>query len=166
MVSRLAHFVAFTALSAVIAIPAMAEEPAGPISKTVTAGRYQVTLKVLPAESFTGPDAKMVRDGGAEAVDLDSPENPNHHLVVFVKKDGLPVEHATVAIQYRSTEGQNQSWTHEPVVTMHEAGKGPASTHYGNNVHLEPGSYEVAVTVNTSPPAMFHFTLPPESQMK
>jgi hypothetical protein len=33
------------------------------------------------------------------------------------------------------------------------------TTHYGNNVRLEPGSYEARVTVNGSAPATFQFSL-------
>lgn len=160
------HFFALAALAALITVPLQAKEPGNAIVKTETVGHYEVTLKVLPAESFTGPNAEMQWDGGAEAVHLDSPEQPNHHLVAFIKKDGVPAENAVVEIQYRSLEGQSQEWTNEPVARMHVKGEGPTTTHYGNNVHLAPGSYEVAVTVNTSPPAMFHFTLPVTAMAK
>ena len=35
-----------------------------------------------------------------------------------------------------------------PVVVMEAMGKGPGSTHYGNNVTMPPGAYRVDVTVN------------------
>jgi len=56
------------------------------VSKTATAGAYSVTLKVLPAESFRGPKADMVRDGGAEPNLLNGAAHPNHHLVAFERK--------------------------------------------------------------------------------
>jgi len=129
------------------------------VTETATTGPYQLTLKVLPAESFTGPDAEMVRDGGADPVDMGGNVAPNHHVVAFVKKDGMPVEDATVTVRYRLA-GKSATWDDLPVVRMHVAGKGLDTTHYGNNVHLNQGSYTVEVSVNGSEPAAFHFTLP------
>ncbi len=160
MGSKLWYLSALFVLATGAAVPAAAGAANDPISETVIAGPYQVTLKVLPAEAFTGPDAEMVRDAGAEPVHLGGAEQPNHHLVAFVKKDGVPVEDATVEILYRDTEGPERAWTNLPVVRMHVKGKGLTTTHYGNNVRLAPGSYEAEVTVNESGPATFHFSLP------
>ncbi len=160
MRTKLWYLSALFALLAGAALPAAAGAGDQPISETATVGPYQVTLKVLPAEAFTGPDAEMVRDGGAEPVHLGGPEQPNHHLVAFVRKDGTPVEDATVEIRYRPMEGAEAGWTNLPVVRMHVAGKGLATTHYGNNVHLAPGRYEAAVTVDMSGPSVFRFSLP------
>jgi hypothetical protein len=132
---------------------------AKPISKTAKAGVYSVTLKVLPAESFTGPKAEMVRDGGAEPNRLNGPEHPDHHMVAFVKENGKPVEHATVDISYRNLSSRMSVWKVLPVVRMHVAGHGLATTHYGNNVRLGPGSYVARITVNGNGPATIRFTL-------
>jgi hypothetical protein len=129
------------------------------ISKTAKAGEYSITLKVLPAESFAGPNSEMTRDGGAEPNDLNGPEHPNHHLVAFVKENGKPVEDATVSISYREASPEKGVWVSLPVVRMHVTGKGLETTHYGNNVKLVPGKYAVRVTVNASKPAVFHFAL-------
>jgi hypothetical protein len=129
------------------------------VSKTAAAGAYSVTLKVLPAESFRGPKAEMVRDGGAAPDTLKGSEHPNHHLVVFVAKDGQPVESATVSISYRRLSPKKDAWSTLPVVCMHVAGHGLKTAHYGNNVRLAPGSYEVQVTVDGEGPATFRFSL-------
>lgn len=129
------------------------------VSKTATAGPYSLTLKVLPAESFTGPHAEMVRDGGAKPILVHGPEMPNHHMVVFVQRDGKPVEKASVSIHYRMISPKRSKWMDLPVVRMHVSGKGLATTHYGNNVKLDPGSYEARVKVNTSRVVVFHFML-------
>lgn len=129
------------------------------VSKTAVAGAYSVTLKVLPAESFSGPKAAMVWDAGAQPNLLSGPVQPNHHLVVFIKKSGEPVEDAEVAISYRRLSSKMGEWTGLPVVRMHLAGKSLDSTHYGNNVKLDPGSYEVRVIVNGKGPAVFRFSL-------
>lgn len=135
------------------------------VSKTAQAGGYTVTLKVLPAETFTGPKADMVKDGGAAPNDVNGPEHPNHHLVAFVTKDGKPVERANVTIRYRAapmkadSTSKSGNWTGLGVVRMHVAGKGLDTTHYGNNVHLAPGAYDVRVSVNGSTPATFEISL-------
>lgn len=142
----------------VLILPALAQ--AKPISKTEKVGSYSVTLKVLPAESFKGPHAAMVRDGGARANKVNGPETPNHHMVAFVKKNGNPVEHATVDISYRDLSSKMSSWMSLPVARMHAEGHGLASTHYGNNVRLNPGRYVVRVAVNGQRPGTFRFSLP------
>lgn len=129
------------------------------ISKTAKTGAYSITLRVLPAESFKGPHADMARDGGAEPNDINGPKHPNHHLVAFVKEKGKPVEEAKVSISYREVSPREGEWMLLPVVRMHVAGKGLETTHYGNNVKLAPGKYEVRVMVNGSEPAIFHFSL-------
>jgi hypothetical protein len=148
---------ALTCAFGILLVPATAR--AQKISKTAMADHYSVTLKVLPAESFGGPQAEMARDGGAEANEINGPEHPNHHLVAFVREDDKPVEKATVSISYREVSPQQGEWITLPVVRMHVAGKGLKTTHYGNNVKLNPGSYETRVTVNGSEPAVFHFSL-------
>jgi hypothetical protein len=127
------------------------------INEVARSGPYTVNLKVLPAESFHGAHAEMAHDAGAMAMAVDGPEHPNHHLVVFVKKDGKPVEDAKVGIAYRQSAWKQ--WKELPVARMHVAGKGVATTHYGNNVSLGPGKYEVRVTVNSQPFATFRITL-------
>ncbi len=129
------------------------------VSKTAHTGSYMVNLKVLPAESFSGPHAAMARDGGAQPNQAGGPEHPNHHMVVFVRKGGKPVENATVTMRYRQVSPTMGNWKTLPVVRMHVRGHGLATTHYGNNVALAPGSYEVRVSVNGSKPAILRFSL-------
>jgi hypothetical protein len=126
------------------------------VSQTAMAGKYSVTLKVLPAEAFMGSGAAMVHDGGAKAVMVNGPKHPNHHMVVFLKENGQPVEHAHVKISYRI--GSMGKWWKLPVARMHVKGKGLATTHFGNNVMLKPGNYQVMVKVNGQT-AVFHFSL-------
>ncbi|MGH9511317.1 MAG: hypothetical protein ACRD2U_04185 [Terriglobales bacterium] len=129
------------------------------VSETGKAGKYLVTLKVLPAESFEGSHAEMARDGGAMANTEGGEAAPNHHLVVFVKENDKPVEDAKVDIGYRQLSPEKGKWMSLPVARMHVAGKGMGTTHYGNNVKLAPGTYEARVTVNGERPATFHFSL-------
>ncbi|MGH9678483.1 MAG: hypothetical protein ACRD4Y_00880 [Candidatus Acidiferrales bacterium] len=147
-----------TLTSAILLLPCLSHAQA--ISKTGMAGSYSVTLKVLPAEAFHGPKAEMARDSGAEPNFLNSAEHPNHHLVVFVKDDGKPVEDATLSIEYRQTSSKMDKWESLPVVRMHVVGKSMATTHYGNNINLPSGNYEVRVTVDGKGLATFRFALP------
>ncbi len=152
-IATIASFV--FALGVILPACAQAQE----VSKTETAGKYTITLKVLPAESFSGPKAEMVRDGGAKAVEVNGPEQPNHHLVAFLKANDKPVEKAKVEISYRESSSSPMKWTKLPVVRMHEAGKGLDTTHFGNNVKLAAGSYEVQVTVNGTASVTFQVTV-------
>lgn len=143
--------------SAALLLPSAAR--AQKISQTAAAGPYSVTLKVLPAESFSGDGAEMVRDGGAQPNLLSSPIRPNHHMVVFLTEKGAPLDDAQVTILYRRITATMGAWTSLPVVRMHMAGMSMASAHFGNNLHLAPGNYEVHVTVNGNGPVTFHFSL-------
>lgn len=164
---RLSFVAALAVAFAALLVPHAAQAQ---ISKTATAGPYSVNLKILPAEGFMGSGAPMQREGGAMPETVNGPAHPNHHMVVFIKKDGKPVEHAHVKIWYRMAMGgmmgsnkmggmkDMNHWMTLPVTRMEVRGKGPATTHFGNNVHLMQGSYEVKVSVNGKT-AMFHFSL-------
>ncbi|MGA7964529.1 MAG: hypothetical protein WCB49_01260 [Gammaproteobacteria bacterium] len=132
---------------------------AKPVSQSATIGSYQVTLKVLPAEAFTGADEKMAWDGGARPELVGSKSHPNHHLVVFVAKDGKPVENATVRIHYRALDTPTEHWKTLPVARMYVKGKSRGTMHYGNNVHLTPGNYAAKVQIGNSLAHAFHFTV-------
>jgi hypothetical protein len=127
------------------------------VNEVVRSGPYTFNLKVLPPETFHGAHAEMMHDSGAPAMAMNGAEHPNHHLVVFIKKAGKPVEDAQVAMAYR--ESGQKHWQELPVARMHVAGKGPETTHYGNNVYLAPGKYEVRVTVARVTSATFHITV-------
>jgi hypothetical protein len=139
-----------------VAIAANAEEG---MSKTV--GAYRVELHVLPAEPFFSKEdiaAKQVKEGmeiegGAAPIMPDAASHPNHHLVVHVfdRKTGQAVTGATVSLSFASLDGKRSpagGQIEVPVVVMQAIGKGPASTHYGNNVTMPAGRYKVTVSVN------------------
>lgn len=129
------------------------------VNETKMDAGYMIDLKVLPAESFQGPKEQMTRESGAKAVLENSPERPNHHMVVFVRKNGKPLENARVTIRYRELSPRMESWTTLPEARMYATMDGLKSTHYGNNVRLAPGKYEARVIVNGSAPATFRFSL-------
>lgn len=151
--------IAFTMGALLVSCAAQASAHGGTISAHATSGAYTLTLKVLPAESFAGPHSAMAWDGGAKPDLLSAKPAPNHHLVVFVKKNGKPVEKGNVSIRYRMLKPSTGPWHHLPVARMHVAGKSPATTHYGNNVMLTPGSYAVWVKVGDAPAHVFRFAL-------
>ncbi|MGH9685942.1 MAG: hypothetical protein ACRD5K_02490 [Candidatus Acidiferrales bacterium] len=144
-----------TATIALIFVPIASR--AQNVNEVARSGAYTINLKLLPAESFEGPHPAMVHDGGAMPVLVNGPEHPDHHLVVFIKKNGEPVENAHVAITFKQSQWAH--WKNLPVARMHAAGKGSGTTHYGNNVNLVPGKYEVRVTVNAARPATFRITI-------
>ncbi len=135
---------------------------AAEVMRAKTVGPYTVELHVLPAEPFfTKEDvaAKHVKEGmeiedGASPVMLDAASHPNHHLVVHVfdKKTHQAIADATVTMNFAPlVKGTANTPVEVPVVVMRAIGKGPSSTHYGNNVSMPAGPYKITVTVNDQP---------------
>ena len=144
------------------------------IEKTATTGGLRLELHVLPAEPFyTAAQVEadpalegMLTVGGAEPLGLDAKPRPNHHLIVHVfdAKTGKPLSDAKVTMKYRPLDaaGKPQGhWETVPVVVMQVIGKGPETTHYGNNVVLPDGHWAVTVTANGNT-AEFDVSIPPE----
>ena len=157
MIQRLTGLVCALALAAVAAsaLPAPAMNMGSGVTITKVAGPYKLVLQLLPAEPFYTQDqyAKehpkdgMLVVGGAMPVAPDAPSHPNHHLIVHVYDvaSGKADTNATVTIRYARASGAS----HElPIVEMQAIGKGPQSTHYGNNLYWPNGSYTVTVTAN------------------
>lgn len=145
---------------ALVSLPAPAATHPQAGSQTAMAGTYSVTLRLMPAASFAGPRATMAWDGGAKPRPVTAPDRPDRRLVAFVTKHGKDVTDALVAIRYRELAPRRGDWTSLSVARMHVAGAGPDTTQFGNNVRLVAGDYEVYVTVNASPPAIFYFPVP------
>lgn len=152
-----------------LAVPMAASAASNSTSITHHKAGYTITLKLLPAEPWTKngaskPGGEMQYLGGANPVKLNNEIQPNHHLVVFLKKNGHPVEHANVRIRYKGpgtkhTNWTGQHWTMEPVTRMDVSGSGAKTTHYGNNVYLTPGVYLVDVTINHKIDSRFHLNV-------
>ena len=116
---------------------------------------------MLPAEPFFTKDeiaAKHVKEGmrlegGAAPVPLDAPSHPNHHLVVHVfdQKSGQALTDAKVTLRFAPLDDKGKAVgasVEVPVVIMQAIGKGPSSTHYGNNVTMPAGRYQVTAAAN------------------
>jgi hypothetical protein len=126
-----------------------------------TVAAYRVELHVLPAEPFfskqdvTDKHIKegMEIEGGAAPLAPEAGSHPNHHLVVHVfrRRSGAVVTDAKVTMSFVAIDAQGKTTgapTDVPIVVMRAIGGGPASTHYGNNVTVSPGRYNVVVTIN------------------
>jgi hypothetical protein len=144
----------------VVIADAMTMAMPGMKATTHDAGPFRVELAVLPAEPFLtraeiGHGASgMVAVGGAPPVAPNAPLHPNHHLIVHIydRATGRALRGGHVAMHFTrldrgSTSGVTMS---VPVVEMQAAGKGPQSTHYGNNVFMRAGLYRVVVSIDGS----------------
>jgi hypothetical protein len=145
-------------LASALAGATFAQENTGPANPTATVGSYSVTLEVLPAESFNGPHADMVWDGGARPVEENGAEHPNHDLAAVLRRNGAIVLNAQVDVQYRRLSPDESQWQELPVARMHDSNRGVETTRFGNNVRLDPGDYAVKVDVDGTK-ATLHFTL-------
>jgi hypothetical protein len=150
---------AIAALSAVTAFAPSSH--AADVMATKTLGASKVELHLLPAEPFFTKDEVATKgvkqgmeiEGGAPPVMPDAASHPNHHLVVHVfdGKSGKPLTEATVAMKFAAMDRAGKptgTSVDVPVAVMQAIGQGPASTHWGNNVSMPAGSYQVTVTVN------------------
>jgi hypothetical protein len=154
----------YRAVAAVLACACLAAVTAQAkvVKMTHKAGAYSVELNLLNAEPFGAPMSGMsegqmgmvmVAKGGADPVKPDSPSHPNHHLVVHIydAASHKVVSDAKVTISFTPVGVDGKPTgpaTQVPVAIMEASGKGAASTHYGNNVTMPPGSYRVEFTVN------------------
>ncbi len=145
----------------VLAIGAVSSTQAGTITKKKAVGSYEFELQVLPPEPFyTQSQVKsdnvqkgMVVERGAQPVEPNDSSRPNHHLVVHVfhNATGKAVTDADVKLSFQKLGPGGQPTgnpTQVPVVEMQVIGKGAATTHYGNNVKMPSGTYQVNVSVN------------------
>ena len=148
------------AMLATAAAPSLAATTATKISRFEMVGPYKVVLNVLPPEPFfTKKEVKakhikagMLVERGAKPVAMNGPMHPNHHLVVDVvrQKGGKAVTDAKVTLTVVPLNAKGKAdgkAMRVPVVEMEMIGKGPQSTHYGNNVELKPGLYRVVAHI-------------------
>jgi len=152
---RILRFIPALAIAATIAAPALAMNMGTGVTMTKVSGPYKIELQLLPAEPFftkaqydkEHPKDGMLVVGGAAPVQPDAQSHPNHHLIVHVfdNATGKALTDAKVSIRYAEGSAAPQS---VPIVEMQAIGKGPQSTHYGNNLTLPDGTYTVTVTVN------------------
>lgn len=145
----------------VVAMGAVSSAQAKKVKKEQTAGTYKLELEVLPPEPFyTESQVKseniekgMLVERGAAPVQPKASPQPNHHLVVHVfdKSTGKAVTNANVEMSFQRLGPAGEpvgTSTQVPVVEMQVIGKGPSTTHYGNNVDMPSGTYRVTVTAN------------------
>jgi hypothetical protein len=164
------HTCAKLILALVAAAGVATSAKASEVMRAATVGPYRVELHVLPAEPFFSKEevvAKQVKEGmeiegGAAPVMLHGPSHPNHHHVVHVfdRKSHQPLTDANVTMSFASLDrehGRAGEQIEVPVVIMQAIGKGPSSTHYGNNVTMPAGRYKVTVSINGRT-AIFHVT--------
>ncbi len=154
-----------TDIPALVADMTMSMSMSPPDRTTQDAGPFRVVLAVLPAEPFlTKAQAEhgasgMLAVGGASPVDPTAPSHPNHHLVIHVydRADGhvLRGGHVTMSFTRLNQGSMSGAPVSVPVVEMEAAGKGPQSTHYGNNVFMRAGAYRVAVSINGTARTVF-----------
>ena len=147
--------------AAVLSLAGTAAACADVAMKKRTVASYRVELHVLSAEPFFSKQdvadkhvkEGMEIEGGATPVPPDADSHPNHHLVlhIFKRRGGAVVTDAKVTMSFVAVDANGKpvgTPTEVPVVVMQAIGEGPASTHYGNNVAMPPGRYNVIVKVN------------------
>ena len=134
---------------------------AGDVKMDTTVNGQRIELHVLPAEPFFtkgqvaagAPKEGMLIIGGAKPVLPDAETHPNQHLVVHVfdLKTDKAITDAKVKMSFQALDEKGNltgSPIDVPVVVMQAIGKGPQSTHYGNNVAMPDGPLAISIVVN------------------
>lgn len=155
----------------VLAIAFTVSAEARNIMKTATKGGIKIELHILPAEPFYTADevnSNKVKEGmliisGAKPLSIDSDMHPNRHLVVHIydPKSGKAITTAAVSISFQKINAKGKpagNTINVPIVIMQAIGKGVESTHYGNNVVMPAGSYQINIAANGNK-VVFHVTL-------
>ena len=126
---------------------------------------YRLVLGVGPAEPMysqadaakTHPTSGMIVTGGQ--MPMSAMTMNTRHVVVHVYSlatgNVVTTATCTITLVNRGTGMR----TAVPIVTMYSAEQGQSSWHYGNNVTMPPGAYDITVTANGER-AMFHVTNP------
>lgn len=137
------------------------------IEQNATTAHYKLMLVVAAPEQmlqmcqFTTQTSGMVMVQGAMSnmTTNMSSSMGEYHLVVHVYDitTGATVVPPLSSVSITATNSAGMGMS-VPVVEMFDAGQGPASMHYGNNVALAPGKYTVMVTV-MGEEATFNVTL-------
>ena len=155
----------------VLAIAFTVSVDAGNAMKTATVDGMRIELHILSAEPFFTADevktkkvkAGMLKISGAEPLLLEADTYSNRHLVahIFDAKTGKAITTATVSIEFHKlgTKGKPiGNSINVPIVIMQAIGKGLESTHYGNNVVMPAGTYQITVVANGKK-VVFHVML-------
>jgi uncharacterized protein involved in high-affinity Fe2+ transport len=125
-----------------------------------TAGAYQLTLQIGPAEAMSmhpkggkgermigGSMASCATSGGGMDMSMGSTKC-NHHIEVHVnnRKSSKVVMNARVTM--RLTNQRTHAVITVPIMRMVGAKESMTHLHYGNNIHATAGAYTVTVAVN------------------
>jgi len=154
-------WLALLASTALVCLFICSHAGAAEVMKKITKDDLKIELHVMKAEPFyTKEDvaAKNIKSGmlimgGAKPLGLEDTPRPTHHLIihVFDAKSGKAITNADVSMSFQSLNAKGKpsgSMVDVPVVIMEAVGRGPQSTHYGNNVSMADGPYRVFLTVN------------------
>ena len=128
------------------------------VTETMMAGPYRLTLKIGPLEQMytmtqvkkTHPISGEIMVSGAMTMSGMGMNGamPNHHLELHVYdgKSGKTMTKAMVTLTVRDAMGKLQEKV--PIATMYGIKEGMSDFHFGNNVALKAGKYQVVAQVN------------------
>jgi len=125
-----------------------------PMQQNATTQDYHVTLRLGPPaqiisinQTVTAISGEVMVSGQISNVtSMDMTDRYPLEVHVYNITSGAVVTAQNVTIQIVN-HATNQSLT-VPVIMMYDVKAGPADTHFGNNVSLQPGSYTVIVNIN------------------
>jgi len=125
-----------------------------PMQQNATTQDYRVALRLGPPaqmisinQTLTAISGEVMVSGQISNVtSMNMTDRYQLEVHVYNITSGAVVTAQNVTIQIVN-HATNQSLT-VPVIMMYDVKAGPADTHFGNNVSLQPGSYTVIVNIN------------------
>jgi len=125
-----------------------------PMQQNATTQDYRVALRLGPPaqmisinQTLTAISGEVMVSGQISNVtSMNMTDRYQLEVHVYNITSGAVVTAQNVTVQVVN-HATNQSLT-VPVITMYDVKVGPADTHFGNNVSLQPGSYTVIVNIN------------------
>jgi len=140
---------------------------AGMMTQQAQTEHYRLVLGVGPAEPMyskaeaakTHPPSGMIVTGGQMPKAMSGTAMDARHVVVHVYS--LPTRKVVTTATCTITVVNRGTGTRMavPIATMYSAAQGPSSWHYGNNITMPPGAYDIIATANVER-ATCHVTNP------
>ncbi len=140
-----------------------------PIKSETQTAHYRLALQIGPTEKMVSladvaakhpTDGEVMVGGKMSSMDMSMGMADTRHLEihVYALDGGKVVTDADVAIAL--TNSDTKKVEDVPSAKMYGIKEGPSDTHFGNNVSMPPGPYNVGVSVNGEK-AEFSVVVPP-----
>jgi hypothetical protein len=128
----------------------------GLVSEVQTTRSYKIQLDIGPVVQMMRPDQTKGATSGDVLVSPDTAADSireqimpaSHHVAVYMHsmQTGAAMMNPTPVLSLRNQDS-NRSYTLDELTAVYDVTKGQSDTHYGQNVYLPAGTYDITVWV-------------------